>query len=177
MQTFSLRFKLLALFAVLAFFALVWLYVGEFAVLFNTIGARWLILGSMLVALLAASGALWLWRERFTPWERHTPEVLMTLVFSVLFAPLFGSLLNRAFGKNDFQSFEFVSEMPYLASNYGILKGEKIKPSGWFLIVKERGRRLDFKYKTQPYYPLSHPGDTILLPVRKGLFCRIVLLK
>jgi hypothetical protein len=178
MQTSDTRFKLLALFAVLVFFALTWLYVREFAVLPNTIGAKGLILGAMTAAALAASGVLWYWRERFTPWSRHLPEVSLLLVFSVLFAPLFGSLFNRALGKTEYQPFEFVSEAPYLASNYGILKGEKIKPTGYFLTVKENGLELRFKYKAQSYYPLTKPGETILLPVRTGLFgSRVVLLK
>ena len=171
-------FKIRAFIAVLAFFALIWLYVREFAVLSNTIGGKSLVLGSMVVGATMAGGALWRWRERFTPWERHLPEVLLILVFSVLFAPLFGSLFNRALGKTANQSFEFVSETPYLASNYGVLKGEKIRPTGYYLTVKEKGRELRFKYKTQSYYPLTKPGETILLPVRTGLFgYRIVLLK
>lgn len=178
MNAISLRFKLLAWLAILIFAALMWLYVREFAVLFNTIGARWLVAGSILVGALAAGSALWRWRERFTPLERHLPEVLLILVFSVLFAPLFGSLLNRSLGKNEFQSFEFVSETPYFASNYGLLKGEKIQPTGWFLTVREGGRLHKFKYKTQAYYPITKPSETILLPVRTGLFgFRVMLLK
>jgi len=178
MQTLDTRFKIYAFLAILAFFGFVWLYVREFAVLSNTIGAKWLVAGSMLVAALVAGGALWRWRERFTPWERHLPEVLMTLIFSVLFAPLFGSWLNRAFGSIENQSFEFVSEAPYFASNYGLLKGEKIQPTGYHLTVKENGHLHHFKYKTQTYYPITKPGNKVLLPVQKGLFgCRIVLLK
>jgi hypothetical protein len=168
----------MALLAVLAFIGLTWLYVREFAVLSNTIGAKSLVFGSMLAGALVAGAALWRWRDRFTPWERHLPEVLLILVFSVLFAPLFGSLLNRALGTSGNQSFEFVSETPYLASNYGVLKGEKLQPTGWFLTVKANGRLHRFKYKSQSYYPLTQPGETILLPVRTGLFgCRLVLLK
>lgn len=178
MNVVSLRFKLLAWLAILIFVALMWLYVREFAVLFNTIGARWLVAGSMLAGALAAGVALWRWRERFTPWEKHLPEVLLIPVFSVLFAPLFGSSLNRSLGKTEFQSFEFVSEVPYFASKYGILKGEKIQPTGWFLTVREGEHFYKFKYKTQPYYPLTKPGEKILLPVRRGLLgCRVVLLK
>ncbi|GAB4489680.1 MAG: hypothetical protein OHK0019_07600 [Saprospiraceae bacterium] len=163
---------------VLAFFGLVWLYVREFAFLFNTIGAKRLVIGSMLVAAAVAFGCLWRWRERFTPWERHTPEVLFILIFSVLFAPLFGSLINRALAKTENQSFEFISETPYFSSNYGILKSEKLRPTGWYLNAQENGRQHTFKYTNQAYYPLTKPGDTILLPVRKGLFgCRVVLLK
>jgi len=172
------RTSILSILVVLAFFGLVWLYVREFAVLFNTIGAKGLVLGSMLVAAAIAAGSLWRWRERFTPWERHTPEVLFILIFSVLFAPLLGSLINRTLGKTENQSFEFISEAPYFSSNYGLLKGEKLRPTGWYLNVQENGRQHKFKYTTQTYYPLTRPGETILLPVRKGLFgCRVVLLK
>lgn len=174
----NLRMRILAVLAVLALFGLVWLYVREFVFLFNTIGATRLVIGSMLVAAAIACGSLWRWRERFTPWERHTPEVLFILIFSVLFAPLFGSLINRTLGKTENQSFEFISEAPYFSSNYGLLKGEKLRPTGWYLNLQEGGRQHTFKYATQAYYPLTKPGDTILLPVRKGLFgCRVVLLK
>ena len=170
--------RLLAFLAVVVFFGLIWLYAREFAVLSNTIGAKSLILISMIVGAALSVAVLWRWRDRFTPWERHLPEVLFILIFSVLFAPLFGSLLNRAVGSTGNQSFEFVSETPYLASNYGILKGEKLKPTGYHLTVKEKGRELRFQYKTQSYYPITKPGETILLPVRTGLFgYRIVLLQ
>ena len=178
MQALDTRFKIYAFLAIFALFGFVWLYVREFAVLSNTIGAKGLVGGSMLVAALAAGGSLWRWRRRFSPWERHLPEVLIILVFSVLFAPLFGSWLNRAFGSTENQPFEFVSEAPYFASNYGLLKGEKIQPTGYHLTVQENGRVYHFKYKTQTYYPITKPGDKVLLPVRKGLFgFRVVLLK
>lgn len=174
----DLRTRLLAFLAVLVFFGLAWLYAREFTVFSNTIAAKSLVLGAMLTGALAAAGMLWLWRDRFKPWERHVPEVLFILFFSVLFAPLAGSLLNRALGNTTNQSFEFISETPYLASNYGVLKGEKLQPTGYHLTVKEYGKVLRFKYSSQSYYPLTKPGETILLPVRNGLFgFRVVLLK
>lgn len=168
----------LSFLTVLVFFAIMWLYVREFAVLSNTIDVKWLVAGAMLAGVALASAAIWRWRERFTPWGRHLPEVALILVFSVLFAPLFGSLLNRAFGKDEFQTFEFVSETAYFASGYGILKGEKWKPTGWRLVVREGGRERRLKYKRQAYYPLTKPGEQILLPVRKGFFgVRVAMLQ
>ena len=164
------RNRLLALLAVVALFGLVWLYVREFAVLYNTIGAGKLVAGSVFAAAILIGLVLWRWRERFSPLERHLPEVIFLIVFGLLFAPLFGSLLNRSLGSDTHQSFEFVSEVPFLASNYGVLKGEEPRPSGYYLTVKDAGRYLEFKYKTQVYYPLTKPGETILLPVREGLF-------
>ncbi len=153
---------------VLVFFGLIWLYVREFPVLYNTIGVRRLIGVSLAVGALAAIGVLFSLRRRLTPWENHLPEVFTVLVFSILFMPLFGSLLNRAGGDSKHQSFDFLAETPYLASNYGLLKGEKIRPTGYYLDVRESGRLLRFKYTTQSYFPNTQPGDPILLPIRKG---------
>jgi len=173
---FSPRF--LALIAVLVFSLLVWLYVREFAVLSNTLEIKPLVIGSMLVMAMLVSALLWRWRDRFTPLGRHFPEVALILVFSVLFAPLFGSLLNRSLGKDETQSFDFVAETAYFASGYGILKGEKLQPTGWRLTVREAGRTRRLKYKSQPYYPLTKPGEKILLPLRLGLLgARVVQLR
>ena len=172
------RIRLLAVGAVLLLFGLIWLYTREFPILSNTIGVRWLLAGSAGAGVLLGCGILYALRQRLTPVEQHLPEVFTALIFSVLFMPLFASILNRAGGKTEYQSFEFVSEMPYLSSNYGLLKGEKIKPSGYSLRVKEGARLYRFQYKSQAYYPLTKPGETVSLPVCNGLLgFRIMELK
>jgi hypothetical protein len=108
-------------------------------------------------------------RKRLLPLEEHLPEVGTTVVFCILFAPLCASLLNRASGTTEYESFEFVSEMPYLSSNYGLLKGEKLKPTGIRLKVKEQDKLYLFQYKKQEYFPNTEPGEKVLLPMRKGL--------
>jgi len=174
----SLSVRLLAFLAVLVLFGLTWLYTREFPVFSNTIGVRRLVLGAFLVGALAGSSLLYFLRHRFTPWENHMPEAGTILAFSILFAPLAGSLLNRAGGEQQLQSFEFVSEQPYISSNYGLLKGEKIKPTGYHLYVREGARLLRFQYKSQAYYPITRPGEPVLLPVHKGLLgFRIMELK
>ena len=174
----DIRTRLLAVAAVVLFFAAIGLYVREFPVLFNTIGARVLVPGSIFTAIFVAGGILWYFRERFRPWERHLPEAIFALVFCPLFAPLAGSLLNRSIGKTAYEPFEFIAETPYFASGYGLLKGEKIKQSGYLLTVREKGRGLQFKYTRQACFPLTKPGETILLPVKKGLLgFRVVLLE
>jgi len=175
MQPLRLSIRLLALAAVLLFFSLVWLYTREFRVFTNTIGARVLVPGAMLVGALVAAAVLYALRKRLTPWENHLPETLTIAVFTVLFAPLFVSLLNRAGGEREYQKFVFVSEMPYLSSGYGLLKDEKIKPSGYRLTVQEGERVYRFQYKKQEYFPLTKPGDVVELPVRKGVLGARVL--
>ncbi|MBK8969709.1 MAG: hypothetical protein R3D58_01945 [Saprospiraceae bacterium] len=178
MRINDLSAKLTAFGLVIAFGALIWLYTREFPVFTNTINAGRLVLGAMIAGALLAAAALYAFRKRLLPLDRHVPEIAVTVVFSALFAPLFASLLNRAGGPIVYQSFEFVSEIPYLSSNYGLLKGEKIKPTGMRLQVKEEGKLYRFQYKKQPYFPITEPGEQILLPMRKGLLgFRILQLK
>lgn len=161
--------KLVALGGVVLFFGLIGLYVREFPVFTNTIGGSRLVLGALLFGAISGSAIVYGLRQRLTPWERHLPETGLILASCILFMPLFASLLNRAGGAIEHQRFVFVSETPYLASNYGILLGEKIKPSGYRLTVKRENRLYRFQYKSQAYFPLTKPGDPVLLPVRKGL--------
>ena len=170
--------RTLSVVAVLFLSLLMWLYVLEFTVLSNTLEVKALVIGSMLVVAALTGGMLWLRRERFMPWERHFPEVIIILVFSLLFAPLFGSLLNRSIGTEEKKTFDFVSETAYFASGYGILKGERLKPTGWRLTVREGKTERRLKYKSQSYFPLTKPGEKILLPVRSGIFgVRVVELR
>lgn len=162
--------RALAFIAVLIFGCLVWLYVREFAVFSNTIEVKNLVIGSMTVMAILVAGLLWRWRSRFMPWNRHVPEFLLILIFSLLFAPLFGSLLNRSLGTEETQSFDFISETAYFASGYGVLKGERLRPTGWRLTVREEGVERRFKYKNQAYFPLTKPGEKVLLPMCKGVF-------
>lgn len=175
---FQVSTNMLASALVVMIIGLILLYVREFEVFSRTLGVGRLVVGSMIAAILLAAGAIYRWRERLQPWDRHITEVVLVVVFGVLFAPLFGSLLNRSVGHTEQQSFEFISEIPYLSAGYGVLKGEKVRPTGYRLQVREKDQIHHIRYKEQPYYPLTRPGDPVLLPVRVGLFgVRIVDLK
>jgi hypothetical protein len=160
--------RLVALGLTAAFLGLIWLYYREFRVFSNTIHVKYLVFGAMLAVFAASAACLWRWRARFAPWDRHLPETFLLLIFPMLFAPLFASLLNRGLGRSGQQSFYFVSETPYIAQGYGFLKGEKVRVSGYDLVVKDhRGQRQRFRYP-QRAFPLTQLGDLILLPVCWG---------
>ncbi|TNE62185.1 MAG: hypothetical protein EP344_05225 [Bacteroidetes bacterium] len=163
------QLKMLAMAATVIFFLLMWLYSREFPVYTNTIGAARLVTGAIITGALLATGIIYFFRHRLSPWDRHLPESGSIIAFCLFFSPLFASLLNRASGTVDYRRFTFVSEEPYLASNYGVLKNEDIKPTGYRLIVKDQGEQYRFQYKKQAYYPITQPGEPVLLPVRKGL--------
>ncbi len=162
--------RLAAILSVVLFSILMVLYVREFSIFSNTLEVKALALGSILVGAGIAGAVVWILRARFMPWEEHFPTAVLILIFSMVFAPLFGSLLNRGLGHDDHQSFEFVAETAYFASGYGVLRGEKLKPTGWKLVVREGGQEWKLKNKTQAYFPITKPGEQVLLPLRRGFF-------
>jgi hypothetical protein len=171
------RFRLLALGSVVLLIVLIWLYVREFPRFSNTIGVGGLVLVSVLGGVVAAAAIIYAGRRRLRPWSRHWPEIIIIAVPLLFFAPLFGSLLNRAGGPVEYESFDFEAETPYIASAYGILKEQRLKPTGYYLYVRQNGRPYRFQYSRQPYYPITRDGEKILLPVRSGLLgFRVVVL-
>lgn len=170
--------KITAFAGVFLFFLLVWLYVREFPVFSNTVNGKGLVLMALVAGFVLAGILFLINRRRFTPAEKHLPEIFLLFFFIPLFAPLFFSLVNRAGGNQVKQSFEFIAETPYLASAGGLVKGEKIKPTGWHLYVRENEKIHHFKYKTQAYYPITKPGEAVLLPMQEGLLgYRVMLLR
>ena len=170
--------RLFSVLLTLLFFALILVYVKEFPFFSNTIEVKWLLTGALIAGLLIAVLIVALSFKKLAPLGRHIPELLFIGSVSLIFSPLFASLLNRYPGTDELQSFEFVSETPFIASRYGILKDEKLKPTGYQLKVRYKGRELSFRYKTQAYFPVTRPGEEILVPVRRGIFgFSVVMLK
>ncbi|MCS7037108.1 MAG: hypothetical protein RMJ33_09580 [Saprospiraceae bacterium] len=169
MDDLSWRERLVAMAAVIVLFGLIWLYTREYPVFTNTLQASRLVLGAFLFGLLLAGALLYFLRKRLTPWANHLPEVLLIVFFIPLFMPLFASRLNRAGGSVEHRPFKFVAEAPYVASAYGWLRYQPIEVTGYRLIVKDGEHLRQFQYKSQPYFPITQPGDTVLLPVRCGL--------
>jgi hypothetical protein len=176
-DTLSWKFKLIAIAAVLAVLGVIRLYMLEFPVFTNTIHAQMLVSLSILVGLLISGNLFYVFRARFMPLELHLPEFFSTLIFTLFLSPLLGSLLNRGLGHTEHHSFEFLTEKPYASSTYGMMLHHRIHQTGFLLEVRDQGELWQFRYRKQAYYPLTKPGDPILLPMRVGLFgFRVMLL-
>ena len=172
------RIKILSILFVVVLFGLVVLYVFEFPVFSNTLRVGRLVGGAIAFGFLLSGAVLYAFRQRFRPAENHLPEIAALVILPALFMPLFASLFNRAAGPNEYQSFRFVAERPYIAERYGILQTDTIRPTGWFLFVEENGREYQLRYSEQPYYPVTRSGEQVLLPVKRGLLgFRVVLLR
>lgn len=162
--------KILALGYVAGLFSLVFLYVREFPFLGNTLKIRGLLFVSVVVATAVCGVIFWIFRQRLLPISKHRPELVFFFFPMIFFAPLAGSRFNRLSETVENQEFKFVSEVPYLASAGGFLKGEKLEPTGFRLTVRlDDGSLKIFKYRQQAYFPLTRPEELILLPMRQGL--------
>jgi hypothetical protein len=175
----SLRTRLTAIAAVFSIFAGIGLYVHELPFFNNTIDVQKMVTGSFVLGAVGAGLLLYGLRNRITPLDRHVPEILFISLVFILFSPLLVSLLNRGLGRKEEASFEFLNEAPFASTGgYGFLRTQQIKISGYQLDVREAGRLLRFRYKKQAYFPLTKPGESVLVPVRKGLFgFRVVVLE
>ena len=143
----SVKIKVLSFVAVGALVGAMVLYTKEFAVFFNTIEIKALLIGSLTVAGLLIAGGIYGLKERFQPINRHLPEIVSISVAGLLFAPLLGSLLNRMPGKTHYESFTFISEQAFIASGYGYMRAQTNKPTGWMLQVSDKKGTYRFKYK------------------------------
>lgn len=150
---------------------LFYLYVREFRYFSNTFEVGRLILYSMIPG--AVVGGLLGWRiqkEQRDPVDRIRTFLLVFLPI-VLFAPLLGSLSNRLPGTPPVEnrSFEFWENDARISSRFGLTKGEKPKPDAYFLYFVRAGKIERIKSKT-PLYETARRGDTITLPIRRGLW-------
>ena len=157
--------------AVLLVIGLIVLYVFEFRFFDRTLEFNRLFVGSMLLGGVAG----FLLGYRFRGAGRELIEKVQLYVFFIvlcaLFAPLFGSLSNRLLswrGTRDV-SVEFVNEEPRFASPYGVIIDEPLEANRYYLFFYKDGVLYRIKTDTL-HYPDLESGDTIVLPMRRGLW-------
>ncbi len=147
------------------------LYVFEFDHIGNTISVEGLIKMSLLIGLLIGLGIGWRMQNKGKEQVDRIRIWTASIVFSLFFAPLIGSMTNRLLPRSGIKhkTVEFIEEKAFAASAYGFLKGEKIEPDGCYLFVYYEGAIHRLKRKKCSYTGLNQ-GDEIQLPVKKGLW-------
>lgn len=170
MQGLSAKSKALAWLAVLGMLALIVGYALEFWRLSNTMHVgrlvlvgifTGLILGSLVAMKLASSEIDLVSKLR---WWVAVP------VLAGLFGPLLISWIDRLpFGtsKRTVQAV-FMEEKPFAQERFGIPKGEKIEPDGYFIFLMLDGSLERFRSRRQQF-PNATKGDTVTVQFSKGL--------
>lgn len=150
---------------------LIVLYVFEFSHFNRTLNARRLVVGSLLVGVILGV----ILGRRFQDSGEDMTEKIQIYVFFIficgLFMPLFGSLANRllSFSAATPVPVEFVEEKPFYSSLYGMLRGERARTTGYYLFFY-KDQRLHRIENKQPMFPNAQQGDTVAVPVKRGLF-------
>ncbi len=146
------------------------LYVFEFWWLDNTLRASTLVWRSLLVA--AAVGAAlgwWLGRRLDDAFDRFRAVVIVAFLAG-LFGPLLGSLSNRLLSAPPRQeAVQVVRVEAFAQSRLGFMKGEKVKPEGYYLFVLWGDELERLRFRVLPDPPPAR-GDTLHLEVLPGLW-------
>lgn len=147
------------------------LYVKEFYY-FNRTFALGRMVGIAMVVGLLVGWLIYLRMRRFAEDGVDRMRVFAFCVIpTILFMPLIASLSNRLLssGEGVETPVSFVSQEPFLSDRGGLIKGEKIQPSGCRLFFYE-GEKLHRIINNQCNYGQQHRGDTIVLELHKGLW-------
>lgn len=156
---------------VLSLLCLITLYVLEFRWFDRTAGMRTLALYAMAAGALAGAAL----GRHFATQAGNTVEKVQLYVFFIvicsLFAPLFASLSNRllSFSASRQEQVQFFQEQPYYASRSGPIKGEKVRPTGYYTFFYYRGQLRRIK-SGRPLFPDAKRGETVILPMKRGLW-------
>lgn len=97
---------------------------------------------------------------------------LLALASCMLLGPLLGSLSNRmmSFGPTQAVAVEFVDEEGYYGDRTPPIIGEEIKPTAYYLFFYYQNDLRRIKNKNRYIRTLVKRGDTVYLPVKKGLW-------
>jgi hypothetical protein len=166
----SLKTKLLIFAAVLAVFGTIVLYVLEFQWFQNYFGAKRLVMGALAAGLVLGLAIGFLFRKKADEQGEKMQLWATCITLPLLLMPLLASLTNRLFAQQSrLTPVEFWEEKAYTMNRYGQLKDQRPDTSGYYVFVVMDGEMIRLE-SDEPVFPTAQKGDTVLLPVRKGLF-------
>lgn len=151
------------------FLGLVVLYAFEFKYFHNTFSASklvfWSLCAGLLVGLFLAS--------RFNKSAEDLTGTIQIYVFFIImcmvFMPLLASLTNRWLDDDEVElrEVEFVDEVPFFSSRYGIMEGEKLEPTGYYCFFYHEANLERIK-SDKPLFFERERGDNVEIFVKKG---------
>ena len=155
----------------LLFIGLIVLYVLEFKYFHNTFATSVLVFYSLLVGLIVGLILAYLFRASATDLTETVQIYVFFVSMCMIFMPLFGSLTNRLLDVSplELREVEFVEEMPFYSSRYGLLEGEKMEPSGYYSFFYHEARLERIK-TDRPLFFESKRGDNVEIFVKRGFW-------
>ncbi len=166
----GLKTKLLVFAAILAVLGTIVLYVLEFQWFQNYFRAKRLVMGALAAGLVSGLTIGFLFRKKADEQVEKMQLWAACITLPLLLMPLLASLTNRLFAQQPKPTpVEFWEEKAFTMNRYGQLKGQRPDTSGYYIFVVKEGEMVRLE-SDEPVFLTAQKGDTVLLPVRKGLF-------
>ncbi|GJM36166.1 MAG: hypothetical protein DHS20C18_51670 [Saprospiraceae bacterium] len=176
-SSLPIREKIKYLLLSLTLIGLVVLYVLEFNFFHLTFNLPGLIIKGLIVGLVLGIGLAIYYQKQASDLTERVQLYVFFIVLCMIFMPLVVSLSNRLlnFAEPVMLQAEYVDIEPYYSDRFGLTKGEKIKPSGYFLFFYYNNRLKRIRLENPPFQDYAR-GATIVLPVKKGLWGHAVVI-
>lgn len=154
------------------FLLFILLYVLEFKYFNLALGIKPLVFGSLIVGFLIGVGLGFLFSKSAEDLTDRVQVYAFFILLCTIFMPLFGSLSNRllSFQKAQPEQVEFVEQSPFYASRLGVIKGEKIQPTGYNNFFYRNNKLYRVKTSERLFSENLEKGDSIDIPIKKGLW-------
>lgn len=156
---------------VILFFSLMTLYANEIQFWGHYLERKQFLLFSALAGLIVGLLVSWRFSRTLNPdWLIRIRSSLAITFGTVVLFPLLVSLTNRALPQSGPRTteVEFVREEGRFTSRFGSAVAPK-KPSTYFLFFNHDSQFFRVQYQ-RSHFPDQQEGDTIALPLRKGLW-------
>ena len=150
---------------------LIVLYVFEFKHFDRTLSVKGLVISSIVVGLLLGLFLGYRFRHLAKDLTERVQIYVFFAVICMIFMPLLGNLSNRllSFRPATATEVEFIQETPYLSDRLGVIEGQEVKPTGYYLFFYHKQQLHRTKNKA-PQFPNKQRGDLIQLNIKKGLW-------
>lgn len=151
--------------------ALIVFYVLEIHYIHRTFAVGWLMALSAVVGLAIGGWIAYSLRHTAADLTEKVELFVFCILLGGFFAPLFGSWTNRLLSVHpvEQQAVEFVKQEGYKSDRFGLLEGEEVELDGYYLFFIRKGK-VERITTELPLAPGIQPGETLYLPIRKGLW-------
>jgi hypothetical protein len=173
-----MNYKIYALLGALILLGSGIVYSLEFNWFNRTINMPELARYALLIGGLAGAAIAWAQRHQGRDQLERVQLFIFFIVIIGLYGPLFASLSNRllSFRPEEYKTVKVTEENAFYASRTPPIKGETVKPSGYYLFFYFQNELRRIKIE-KSYLRGRDPGTEIQLPMKKGLWGYYVVLQ
>ena len=150
---------------------LIVLTVFEFPHFSNTLHVKSLVIISLLIGALIGAFLGWRFSRSVFDLLDKVKIILIMTVFCMIFMPTLASLSNRLFTNKPIieQPAQLVKLEEYRSDRFGHYLGQDPEPTGYFTTVVLGNELFRIRSKKN-IFAGAQRGDTLLVPIRKGLW-------